>query len=342
MRILRWSFLLFFAVVTFSLGETITPANGYVWDAVQQPAEANTSFHFEALTENPDSSSLTFLVTPSTAPQDLILTVCFTDTDQGFLKVSWQTGTTTTVLTQNLNEGLNASHHRVLLINRNLLQEPGILAFESNRPKIPVWRVSFEWASRIEIPTTATPPALIDFRLHSLTLRDIAGVPAPPLDDTWTKNIISAPITTKVEKVTDSFTLVVPLQSVPTQARFQILISGLPLEANLTLAANSDPAIPCHAEVPDLTSPAYRESGPTAWEFAGWRKYECLIPVANLQAGENTFYLHATSAAPESLIHMNLNIRDALLQLRFPPVSPSPKIDSVVAPQTSTDTIENP
>jgi|GEM_PF-4425397 len=342
MRFFRSCLFLFIAVVNLSFAETITPVTGYVWDAAH-PSPANPSFQFQAITENGATSRLTFQITPATIAQDLVLTICFDDFDTSSLKVSWQTPTATIVLSQNLNEGLNASHHRVLLIDRNFLNTPGVLLFEANRPHIPVWRVAFEWADRIEIPTvTPNPPLMIDFRSQPLSLRDITGAQPDPLDDTWSRSIITAPITTKVEKVSTAFSLSVPLQSVPRQARFHILVSGLPFDCNLMLSANGNTEIPCQAEVPDLTSAAYRENPSNTWDFAGWRKYECLIPAEDLQPNDNIFYLRATATDP-NLLPTKLNIRDALLQLRFPEKQPSPPpTEPVVVTQPSTDTPSTP
>lgn len=291
----------------------------YLWDAqVTAPPSAGIS-----PVQMSAGGSLLFSVTPPTEAADLILTICYDDAESTYLRIVWHSENTSLLLSPNLSEGVQAPHHRTLLIKKEALTKPGTLSLETNAAISPVWRMVFEWASRTPIPNLSEDASLIDATGTTATSRDLSGTSVPPLNDQWARSVIAAPITDQVEKVGSEFYLSADLKAAPSQAKLQMLIAGLPLNSQPFLSVNNEPFFPAQVATPDLRSPSYRQETDGSWIYAGWRKVETLIPEKYLRAGENIVRVRVLNSQGQAL-SSSLFVRDALLQLRYPPVTIEP------------------
>ncbi len=264
------------------------------------------------------TTTLSVPVIPVPAAAELVVTVYFNESLSNLIRVIWDDGDSAVMLTSNLVAGVGGPHKKSLLLDHRLTQSPGVLYVIAQGSTPPVYQLEFEWVVPREVNTmdSGSSPEYFLSDGRRLEFTELYGVPYQPLADRWNKDIISAPLTNRIERLDQGLVFVAPLEEVPNQARAAVWITGLPVTGEMRLQINNKDAGPVAFMVPDLADHGYYQDEAGTWYYAGWRKGEIAFDEELLVVGDNYFEL--VEADSESLVPLRaIAIKDLMVQLRY-------------------------
>lgn len=268
------------------------------------------------------TNTLSVPVYPPPGDAELVVTIYFNEARSGLIRVVWDDGVTAVTLARNLVEGVGGPHRRSLLLSRDILYGAGVLSILSVGEAAPVYQIEFEWVApdAVSRPVTGADD-LPEYELSHGRVpghAELSGDPYRPLADEWEGDIISAPLTNRIERIDDGLIFVAPLEEAPSQVRVAVWITGLPVTGEIRLLVNGRDAGPVAFHVPDLADHGYYQDEAGTWWYAGWRKGVIAVDEAFFSSGDNEIEL--VEAREDSPVPVRpLAVKDLMLQLRYPP-----------------------
>jgi hypothetical protein len=284
----------------------------------------------------PDTDTLSTLelpITPPSATAALLVTVYFTETDNGFLRVNWiPNAGVPMALASNFYEGVSMANSRSLLIPPSTLGAGGTLVLQGTAAALGVQRVEFEWLeSRQDLVAPNTGAMLVtNSGGTTVTADSVNGQPETAGTGTWNGEIVSVPVTSDPERIEQGVEFTVQLDNVPVTARLALKESGLSLSQHIVVWVNEARAGTLTPAVPGLGDAGYFTSATGSTTFVGWRNGSFFVPVSMLKQGENTLQFSpeadnapAPAATPDT--SSPLAIKDLVMQMNYtPPAQPAP------------------
>jgi hypothetical protein len=273
----------------------------------------------------PTFSTIEIPITPPKGGYGLAVTIYFSDDDAGFLRVLWDGAGVQQLLAHDLKQRSGVMISRTLLIPEECLQAPGTMVLQSPVAQSPVRRVHMEWL--VPAVTNAAEGAMIPALLRgagqTLLADEVTGEPYFPLEDVWGGEVISAPLSDRVERLDAPTAFVVELEAAPRQARLQTKIAVSNPDQPISVYLNGNYAGVLGLHVPDLLDPGYVQEGET-WRYYGWMDATLLLPHGLLRPGENLIEFQW----PTGVETERIALKDLVLQLRYgidePPAMPHP------------------
>ncbi|MBJ7258973.1 MAG: hypothetical protein JHD33_05470 [Chthoniobacterales bacterium] len=283
--------------------------------------------HGPPVSDPGNSARVAFPLSPPPG-RDLLVHFVFDEADGTNLRVEWlrDGSSTPEVVADNLGEGLGVPNQRPLLISASRLGGNGTLLLQGGG-KLNVNRVRFEWVKERTMLASASRYVPVVVTASRLTLgeADVDGSPRPALQDEWRDRVVRAVLTEKTELLTPSITLVSALEQAPVQARFEASLAGVYLDQEVWLILNDQEVGPLAIDVPTLEDPGHLGLPGREAQFAGWRKANVHVSAHLLLPGENAVLLELRSPL-NSGYRNKTYIRDAVLELCYPPVAREPDL----------------
>lgn len=277
-------------------------------------------------------ATISFPIAPPRGDSDLAVTVYFTETQGGFLRVYWAGEQSSEMLSDNLYEGIGMANQRTLLIKRSSLSSTGTLNIQSSEPSLNISRIHWEWVEpgTVSLAGAAKQTALVNATGTALPDTEVNGAPALPKPDQVGDYVVTATLTEKPERIEGGVEFVATLQQGPQYARLEVQMAGVPIGKPVKLWINNTAAGEVPLAVPDLNDPGYQApvSAGAAPVYIGWRKGVVYVPAALLKPGENHFQFSVEDATAETPIA----IKDLQLQLKY---DGKPSVPSTPAPGDS-------
>ena len=263
-----------------------------------------------------------FEIAPADGGSDLLITFFYQETEGGFLRVFWNAGGCSTLLCQNLYEGIGKglTNQRTLRLPGSWIRSGGIFSLQASQTDLKLSRIKWEWLTAQTVPVSQaldTRIQAVDSNGKILTADDLTEEMVTDASDRWKDGIITAPVTQKVEQIGEAVQFAVELDAVPLRARLEVQLAGLPLNHSLWLWVNGKMAGRITPPVPDLSDAGYQDATDGGTLYDGWRKGSILILPALLQPGLNTLQFARVDdeETPDSLA-----LKDLKLQLKYPVV----------------------
>jgi hypothetical protein len=260
-----------------------------------------------------------FVFSPDTPDRDLLVSVVFHEVEGGFLRVYWESPTTALSLAENLQEGINMPNKRQFLLKSSLIKNGGTLVFQSSRAESPIIKIKWEEliSQTVAISAEAKETAVISAEAESLSANEVKGDVLLPENDRWNGLVIDAEITEKAERIDEAVLFEFALDQVPSLARLECQVNGLPIGQVFELWVNGSKAGNLSVHIPELTDTAYREDADEATSYCGWRKVVLMVPKELLKNGTNNLQFvlgdNQTGKIP-------LAVKSVKWQLRYPRV----------------------
>ncbi|MEI7864429.1 MAG: hypothetical protein WCI38_03580 [Chthoniobacterales bacterium] len=272
--------------------------------------------------------------------RDLLVHFVFDEAQGKGLRVEWQRDGqyTPEVIAENLGEGLGVANQRPLLVSASRLGGNGTLLLQGGTD-LNVDRVKFEWVSERTMLASASRyvPVVVTASRLTLAEADVDGGPRPVLQDEWRDRVIRAALTEKAELLTPNIDLVTTLKQSPLLARLEASVAGVFLDQEVWLVVNGQEVAPLAIDVPTLEDPGHLGFSGREAEFAGWRHASAHIPADLLLPGENSILLELRS--PVNAGYRNKTyLREAVLELSYPPTVREPDLSLPVSDLPSSDT----
>jgi hypothetical protein len=300
-------------------------------------------------------------ITPPDADAALLVTVYFTETDNGFLRINWNPDAGTAVaLASNFYENIGMANSRSLLIPPSTLGTGGVLVLQGTAAALGVQRIEFEWLESRQDLVSPKTSAMLVTTADGTTVgaETVNGQPEPPSSGTWTGDIVTVPITTDATRIEQGVEFSVDLDKVPTAARLVLKETGLALTQHLVVWVNQTRAGTITPAVPGLSDAGFfNAAGSPAATYVGWRNGSFYVPVTLLKEGANTLQFSTEDEVPPP--HPNvpsstgndpLAVKDVTLQANYaPPPEPAPvelpvlhlSAEPIVSPVSDTNSNSN-
>jgi hypothetical protein len=312
---------------------------------------------------HPDTPATTFatLALPIQTPDptaSLLVTVYFTEKQDGFLRITWQGIQGPQILSNNFYEAIGMANQRSLLISPATLVGDGTLLFQTGDSTLGVQRIKLEWLGNTNALVSPLVQDLLVTPAVGPTERapDLNGQSAPTQPGAWQGQIVTVPVTDQAERIEQGVEFSVDLDSVPGAARLALKEAGLPLGKHLVVWVNEQRAGTISPNVPDLQDGGYLADASAATTYAGWRDGSFFVPPSLLKAGVNTLQLSdendsgsgtAQTAPSASGEPLPLAVKGMVLQLNYTsntatasqPDLPQPHLSPTI---TLTDPIPSP
>lgn len=259
-------------------------------------------------------ATVSFPINPPAAEDDLLVTVFFNEQPGGFLRVFWDDGFNKEMLTENLAEGIGMANRRTLVIKRRTLVAKGWLTFQSSETALGVDRIYWQWNRQqpAYLDDAFFPGGLLGRSGEWTRDDEIDGLPATTRNDYWLGDVVTAPITSKPERIENGVQFGTDLPEIPKFVLVRAKISGLPLGKKLTVWVNEKAGGELSVRVPDLSDPGLSENPDGELSYTGWREASLLVDASLLKLGENHFYFDAEKDLPA------LAIKEFEIQLQYP------------------------
>ncbi|MDR2463096.1 MAG: hypothetical protein LBD30_04875 [Verrucomicrobiales bacterium] len=260
-----------------------------------------------------------FVFAPETPEGDLLLTVVFEERDGGFLRVFWEGPNTALTLAENLQEGVNMTNKRTLLLRSDLLKNGGTLTLQSGAKQLPLKKIKWE---PLVAQTTLTvsggkTAAVVSASAEVLGGDDVSGETTPAAGDQWRDAVVTAGITERAERIEDGVGFEFELGAAPELARLECEVNGLALDGMLEIWLNDRRAGTLTVSVPELTDAGCGAEADGQLVFHGWRRGAALVPVEALTVGVNRLQFTAANGGP---IARPLAVKAVKWQLKYPSV----------------------
>ncbi|MES2307463.1 MAG: hypothetical protein V4507_01255 [Verrucomicrobiota bacterium] len=256
-------------------------------------------------------------IIPISPDASLVLTFYFEEKEFKVLRVLWipEKGDPQT-LAQNLSEGTLLKNQRTVLIPHSLLSDlGGKLLIQSDQMTLDLQALQFQWAK----PALLVSSSSLSNEPHLLTpeglllSNEINGQALPLKNDSIQETISTTALVTQAENIDLASTYGIELTEVPTRARLEIEVQGLPVDEPLQVKLNDLDLGALPLETPSLRQTGYLSYQSTYW---GWRKGSLWIPSSKLKSGLNRLQLSTPS-------NRTISIKNMILESDYrPPVSP--------------------
>ncbi len=320
----------------------LTPLSSAVWAAddavftVDFPFDASQPLpswmHGAPISVSGEGTRVAFQLSPP-PDRDVLVHLVFDGVEKGGLRVEWMRDgqNVTETIAENLGEGLGAPSQRPLLISASRLGGPGTLIIQGSAG-LRVQRIKFEWVSERTLLASSSRFVPVVLTASRLTLgeADVGSGERPALQDEWRDRVVRAVLTEKVEILTPSLELITALEKAPNLARFEASVVGVYLDQEVWIIVNGQELGPLAIEVPTLEDPGHLRIAGREVEFAGWRHATAYIPSALLLPGDNSILLELRSPV-NARYHNRAYIREAILELAYPPPQREPDLTLPVA-----------
>ena len=311
------------------------------------------------VTPNDTLATLDLPITPPDPNASLLVTIYFTEVDNGFLRINWNPDSGTALqLSSNFFENIGMTNARSLLIAPSTLGTGGTLMLQGNTDTLGVQRIKFEWLeSRQDLVSPAAPAMLITTADgKTVTADSVNGQPAPEPTAGWDGDVVSVPVIAEPVRIEQGVDFSVQLDTVPTNARIVLKESGLSLNQRFVVWLNQQRAGTLTPAVPRLTDAGFFTDPSSSTSYIGWRDGSFYVPVALLKAGVNTLQFSpeddahpANSPSAGSLNAPPLALKDLAIQMNYVAPPEPPPVDLPVlhlsaqpAPLTSSDSNSSP
>lgn len=272
-------------------------------------------------------SRIAFRLSPPPG-RDLLVHFVFDEGEGPGLRVEWlrDGSSSSTIVAENLGDGLGVPNQRPLLISASNLGGNGTLLLQGGS-RMNVNRVRFEWVSERTMLASASRyvPVVVTASRLTLAEADVDGGPRPALSDEWRDRVVRAVLTEKAELLTPSITLVASLEQAPVQARFEASLAGVYFDQEVWLIVNGQEVGPLGVDVPTLEDPGHLGRPDRELQFAGWRKANIHVPADLLLVGENSVQLELRSPVNSDYRNRTF-LRDAVLELCYAPAVREPDL----------------
>jgi hypothetical protein len=272
-----------------------------------------------------------FGVLPAAEGRDCLVTVCFQESEGGFLRILWegQNGGAVT-LSENFYEGIGLANKRSLLLSRALVGEGGTLVFQSGDRDLGLDKLKLEWLRSVPVQVVEGEGdglRVLEEGGKGLGADELHGDMPFPEEDLWRGEIVTAPLLEKPERIEEGTAFACTLEKVPEQALLEVEVAGLPVDRALRVWANGSDAGLLVPEVPVLEDPGYRQDAGGNWMYAGWRKARLLLNTEGLRADNNEFQFGPAgkdgALPPIAVKNLKLQLRYPLLRALVPEIRPS-------------------
>ena len=251
---------------------------------------------------NDTLQSVALPITPPNAHAALLMTVYFTESDDGFLRINWTPngGGAPVALASNFYEGVGMATSRSLLIPPSTLGTGGTLMLQGTAVALGVQRVEFEWLESRQDLVSQKAGAMLMTTADGTTIpaESANGQPAAAPTGTWEGDIVTVPITTDPQRIETGVEFPVDLDKVPTTARLVLKETGLPLTQHLVVWINQARAGTITPVVPGLGDAGFFTTTASSTSYVGWRNGSFYVPVSFLRQGENTLQISAEQEVP--------------------------------------------
>lgn len=235
--------------------------------------------------------TLAFDVSPPLAGLEVLVTITFSESEGGFLRLLWTSQDGQPIaLSENFQEGIGMANRRSILIPKELLQSPGRLTIMSDSADLKVAAVRWDWLQPQTFSVASGPAQrwrLIDATGHGRSYTAISGDPPGPSPDQVQNDIITAPILQKPERIEIPTEFSASLTTLPSLARLDGYLTGVPLGVPVRIWINGQDAGYLSIIVPDLADPGYQASATGSASYIGWRHATAWIDTTRLIVGEN-------------------------------------------------------
>lgn len=275
---------------------------------------------------NDTLQTLRLPIAPPSPDAALLITVYFTESNNGFLRINWKPAVGQAVsLAGNFYEGVDMATSRSLLVPPSTMGPGGYLIFQGNAVTLGVQRIELEWLqSRQDLVSPKTSAML-------LTKADGTTVPAetangqPPVAATgsWSGDIVTVPIQVDPARIETGVEFTVALDKVPTTARLVLKETGLSLTQHLVVWINRKRAGMITPVVPGLGDAGFFSDATAMTNFVGWRDGSFYVPATLLKQGENTLQFSGedevppAKPAPADEFGPPLAVKDVALQMNY-------------------------
>lgn len=263
----------------------------------------------------------------------LLVTVYFSEKQNGFLRVIWNGTQGAVVLADNLYENIGMSNQRSLLIASGMLVGDGTLEFQSGDTTLGISKVKLEWLQN--------QTALVSPEVHDVTVtsadgqtqmsQDLNGQPPAATEAMWQDQVVNVPLTDSAVRIEDGVDFSVDLDKVPGTARVALKEAGLPMGQHLVVWVNGQRAGVISPSVPNLLDDGYSSDTSGTSSYSGWRDGAFYVPVSLLKAGLNAVAFSAENDLPtattpaageQNAANGPLALKNVVVQLGYQPPGP--------------------
>lgn len=270
-----------------------------------------------------------FGVLPAAEGRDCLVTVCFRESEGGFLRILWegQDGEAVT-LSENFYEGIGLANKRSLLLSRALVGEGGALVFQSGSQDLGLDKLKLEWLHSVPVQVVEGEGVrVLEEGGKGLSADELHGDAPFPEEDLWRGEIVTAPLLEKPERIEEGTVFACVLEKAPEQALLEVEVAGLPVDQALRVWVNGTQAGILVPEVPVLEDPGYNRDAAGSVSYAGWRKGRLLLNTEGLRADDNEFQFGPAekdgALPPIAVKNLKLQLRYPLLRALVPEIRPS-------------------
>ncbi len=274
-------------------------------------------------------------ITPPDAGAALLVTIYFTESNTGQLRINWNpdSSATAVALADNFYENIGMANSRSLLIPPSMLGAGGTLVLQGTATGLGVQRIKLEWLESRQDLVAPTASAMLVTPSEGATVpaASVNGQPEAPQAGAWDGDTVSVPVTTDAVRIEQGVEFSVDLDKVPTTARLSLKETGMSLTQHLVVWINQARAGTITPVVPGLNDAGFFTNSSSATSYVGWRDGSFYVPVTLLRNGVNTVQFSPEDEVPPALpapanaTATPLAVKDAALQLNYaePPEPPA-------------------
>jgi hypothetical protein len=320
----------------------------YTIDLPFQTDQATPAWLGHPVTPATTFATLDLPIIPPDANASLLVTVYFSEKDGGFLRVNWNGGQGSAVLSNNFYEGIGMSNQRSLLVSAQTLQGAGMLDFQCGSPALGIGKIKLEW---LENQTALVSPQIQDLLVtpeNGMTqpAQNLNGQPKPAESPAWRNEIVDIPVTDIPQRIEEGVEFSVDLDEAPGAARLSMREAGLPWGKHLVLWINQQRAGVIMPAVPSLLDEGFSLDAGSAGRYVGWRDGSLYVPVSVFKTGANAVQFSveddspspggASAGADASGTIDPLAVKDVVFQLGYPAAPATPPVPAPSPDQTET------
>ena len=271
-------------------------------------------------------ATLNLPITPPDPQALLVVTLYFTEKQDGFLRASWIGSQTAEVLSENLYEGIGMQNQRSLIVVPETMAGAGTLSFQSSSDTLGVERIKLEW---VENQPSFVSPHIQDMLVtpesgQTQNLQDLNGQVNGTEPFTWKKNAVTVLITDAPQRVESGVEFNAELVQTPQAARISLKEDGLSFGQRIVVWINQQRAGTITPVVPDLSDEGFGADPNSPSSYVGWRDGSLFIPVSLLKVGVNAVQFSAESDNDTSAgqpagtnVPLPLALKNVFLQLDY-------------------------
>jgi len=353
LKLMAWAGGCFLLLASLRLPALDAEPAPFVLDLPCQANLATPVWLAHPVTPSTTFATLDLPIDPPEASASLLVTLFFQEKEGGFLRITWQGTGGAQILSDNFYEGIGMSNQRSLLISAATLQGPGTLHFQCGDSVLGIQRIKLEW---LENQNGLVSPQVQDILVTSAAgttqpAPSLSGQPPQDNPAAWRDQFAIVPITTPPQRIEQGVEFGVQLDHIPGSARLALKEAGLPLGKHLVVWINQQRAGIVTPAVPDLMDEGFLINTVPPNFYVGWREGSFYAPVSFLKAGINTLQFSVEDDAPPAGANapdapkgpvLPLAVKDVVLQLDYPPVSPGADVPADSTPTPTPAPLSSP